>query len=99
MHGYGCFFEPLQLSAAIVWHDAGIGLIVGLAISAVSAAIYRLWPAYQKSADFYLNFVLAPLTLSDSIWVGLLPGMSEETAVSRRYASGYRAECNWPSGL
>ncbi|KPQ34592.1 MAG: putative metal-dependent membrane protease [Phormidesmis priestleyi Ana] len=72
------FFEPLQLSAAIVWHDAGIGLIVGLAISAVSAAIYRLWPAYQKSADFYLNFVLAPLTLSDSIWVGLLPGMSEE---------------------
>lgn len=71
-------FEPLRFPAALIWQDAGIGLAVGVAISAVSAAIYRLWPAYRRSADFYLTFVLAPLTLGDSIWVGLLPGMSEE---------------------
>lgn len=72
------FFEPIQFPIALKWQDAGIGLSVGLAISAVSGLIYKLWPAYRRSAEFYLAFVLAPLSLSDSIWVGLLPGMSEE---------------------
>ncbi len=72
------FFEPLRFPMALNWQDASIGLGLGLAISVLSDATYRLWPAYRKSADFYLAFVLAPLTLVDSIWVGLLPGMSEE---------------------
>ena len=72
------FFEPIQLPVALKWQDAGIGLSMGLAISAISGLVYELWPAYRQSADFYLAFVLAPLSLADSIWVGLLPGMSEE---------------------
>lgn len=55
-----------------------LGLGLGLAITAASALIYRLWPAYQRSADFYLDLVLKPLVWPDLIWLGLLPGMSEE---------------------
>ena len=72
------FFEPIQLPVALNGRDAGVGLSIGLAISAISGLIYKLWPAYRQSADFYLVFVLAPLSLADSVWVGLLPGMSEE---------------------
>lgn len=72
------FFDPFRFPSALGWQDAGIGLLLGLSISAMSALVYRLWPAYRKSADFYLAFVLAPLILSDSLWIGLLPGMSEE---------------------
>lgn len=54
----------------------GIGL--GGAIAVASFLVYRLWPAYRRSADFYLEFVLKPLVVPDIIWVGLLPGLSEE---------------------
>jgi len=72
------FFDPFRFPSALRWVDAGIGLVLGVGISAISALVYKLWPAYRKSADFYLAFVLAPLVLSDSLWIGLLPGMSEE---------------------
>lgn len=55
-----------------------LGLGLGLIITAASTLIYRLWPAYRKSADFYLEFVLQPLLWPDLIWLGLLPGLSEE---------------------
>ena len=54
----------------------GLGIAVG--ITAASSLLYRLWPAYRQSADFYLQLVLKPLILLDLIWLGLLPGMSEE---------------------
>lgn len=72
------FFEPFQFPSALSWKQGGLGLLIGLGISVVSALTYRIWPAYRKSADVYLAFVLAPLILSDSLWIGLLPGMSEE---------------------
>lgn len=72
------YFEPFRFPSVLSWKDTGTGVLCGLGISAVSALVYRLWPAYRKSADFYLSFVLAPLLLSDSVWIGLLPGMSEE---------------------
>jgi len=28
---------------------------------------YRLWPAYRRSADYYLEFILKPLLLPDLI--------------------------------
>jgi len=72
------FFEPFQFPSALSWKKGGLGLLIGLGISVVSALTYRIWPAYRKSADVYLAFVLAPLILSDSLRIGLLPGMSEE---------------------
>lgn len=72
------FFEPFQFPTALDSADAGIGVVLGVGISALSILVYRLWPAYQRSTDYYLDFVLAPLALSDAIWIGLLPGMSEE---------------------
>ncbi|MEH2247634.1 CPBP family intramembrane glutamic endopeptidase [Nostoc sp.] len=54
----------------------GVGL--GFVITALSSLTYRLWTAYRKSADYYLEVVLKPLALPDLIWLGLLPGLSEE---------------------
>lgn len=55
-----------------------LGLGIAVLITAASSLVYRLWPAYRQSADFYLELVLKPLVLPDLIWLGLLPGMSEE---------------------
>lgn len=51
---------------------------IGLGITVASSLVYRLWPAYRKSADVYLALVLKPLLWPDLIWLGLLPGLSEE---------------------
>ena len=55
-----------------------LGLAVAGGITAASSIIYRLWPAYRRSADFYLELVIKPLVWPDLIWLGLLPGLSEE---------------------
>jgi len=55
-----------------------IGVGLGAIVTTASFVVYRLWPAYRRSSDFYLEFVLKPLLLLDIIWVGLLPGLSEE---------------------
>ena len=34
--------------------------------------------AYRRSADYYLELVIKPLMWIDIIWLGLLPGLSEE---------------------
>ena len=65
---------PLSWNATVL--PIGIGL--GLFITAASSLVYRYWCSYRRSADFYLEFVLKPLVLLDIIWVGLLPGLSEE---------------------
>ncbi|NJO41333.1 MAG: CPBP family intramembrane metalloprotease [Cyanobacteria bacterium CRU_2_1] len=57
----------------VLW---GIGL--GMAITVASAIVYRLWEAYRHSADYYLELVIKPLAVPDLVWLGLLPGMSEE---------------------
>lgn len=54
------------------------GFSVALTIAIASWLVYRLWSAYRHSADFYLELVLKPLHWADLIWVGLLPGLSEE---------------------
>lgn len=57
---------------------AAVGVSLGLLITGASAIAYRLWAGYRDSADVYLNLVLKPLTFPDLIWLGLLPGLSEE---------------------
>jgi uncharacterized protein len=54
------------------------GLGLGVLISLLSAAVYRIWPSYRTSADAYLELVLKPLNWFDLIWLGLLPSLSEE---------------------
>ncbi|MEA5508306.1 CPBP family intramembrane glutamic endopeptidase [Crocosphaera sp. UHCC 0190] len=54
----------------------GVGLSGGIIVA--SSLIYRLWPAYRQSADSYLELVIKPLVWPDLIWLGLLPGLSEE---------------------
>jgi len=58
---------------ACLW---SLGLALGITIA--SSLIYRLWPAYRRSADAYLELVIKPLIWTDLIWLGLLPGLSEE---------------------
>lgn len=58
---------------ALVW---GLSLAAGITVA--SSIIYRLWPAYRESANVYLNMVIRPLLWPDLIWLGLLPGLSEE---------------------
>ena len=55
-----------------------LSLALAGGITLCSGIIYRLWPAYQRSADYYLELVIKPLMWTDIIWLGLLPGLSEE---------------------
>lgn len=55
-----------------------MGIALGLGITVASLSLYYLWPAYRNSAKVYLNMVLEPLVLPDILWLGLLPGLSEE---------------------
>lgn len=65
---------PLKWTAtALLW-----GVTLALIIIILSSLVYRLWPAYRRSADFYLEFILKSLLWPDLIWVALLPGLSEE---------------------
>ncbi|WP_267383497.1 CPBP family intramembrane glutamic endopeptidase [Cyanobacterium sp. uoEpiScrs1] len=54
----------------------GLGVAVGIIIA--SMILYRLWPSYRQSADIYFKLVIKPLIWPDLIWLGLLPGLSEE---------------------
>jgi membrane protease YdiL (CAAX protease family) len=58
--------------------DGLLGVTLAGAIIIASGIIYRLWPAYRNSADAYLAFVIKPLIWPDLLWLGLLPGLSEE---------------------
>jgi uncharacterized protein len=65
---------PLQFDThALIW---SISLALGIIVA--SSIIYRLWSAYRHSADIYLELVVKPLVWADLIWLGLLPGLSEE---------------------
>lgn len=65
---------PLQWSVI----NAGIGIALGFAITLGSAVVYQIWPSYRQAANQYLAIVLQPLIWADLIWLGLLPGLSEE---------------------
>jgi membrane protease YdiL (CAAX protease family) len=58
--------------------DLLLGAGLGLIITALSGLAYRFCTPYRQSADYYLELVLKPLALPDLIWLGLLPGLSEE---------------------
>ena len=65
---------PLRWSPIAILQGVGLGL----GITSASAVVYRTWADYRQSADHYLALVLKPLVLPDLVWLGLLPGLSEE---------------------
>jgi uncharacterized protein len=73
------YFGDLQLRPSLITiGDLGIGIAIGLGLTGLSLIVYAAWKTYRESADFYLAMVLQPLALPDVIWLGLLPGLSEE---------------------
>jgi uncharacterized protein len=58
--------------------DFGYGCGLGLVILLASFVVYQAWPQYRVAAESYLKLVLNPLVWSDLVWLGLLPGLSEE---------------------
>lgn len=54
------------------------GISLAILIIIASAIMTKVWPQYRISAEKYLDFVITPLAVPDLIWVGLLPGLSEE---------------------
>lgn len=64
------------------WHwderEFLIGVGLGLTITGMSGLAYQLFPHYRRNANYYLEMVLKPLIVPDLIWLGLLPGLSEE---------------------
>ena len=58
--------------------QAAIGVGIGLGVALLSSVIYEVWDSYRIAAQEYLQMVLQPLEPIDIIWLGLLPGLSEE---------------------
>ncbi len=71
------FAVPIVPLHPSLWNLA-IGLGLGAGIAGLSSLIYEIWPNYREAANSYLEMVLTPLYMVDLIWLGLLPGMSEE---------------------
>ncbi len=55
-----------------------LGLALALGIILGSVIIYYLWEDYRLSSQMYLELIIKPLAWPDLIWLGLLPGLSEE---------------------
>jgi uncharacterized protein len=64
----------------VVWKVSDIGLSVAVAVVSVglSSILYRFWTSYSQSVDNYVEPILEPLGWWDLIWLGILPGLSEE---------------------
>ncbi|AKG23429.1 CPBP family intramembrane glutamic endopeptidase [Calothrix sp. 336/3] len=58
--------------------DLLVGLGLGLSITGFSGLAYQYYLPYRQSANYYLDIVLKPLVIPDLIWLGILPGISEE---------------------
>jgi membrane protease YdiL (CAAX protease family) len=75
-------WQKLGSIAMLSWEITPKAILTGLGISGIiivaSGIIYRIWPAYRQSAQLYLELIIKPLVLPDLIWLGLLPGLSEE---------------------
>jgi len=65
---------PTQLTPEAI----ALGLALGGGITLASETIYQASKTYRDSADAYLQLVLRPLRWLDLLWLGILPGMSEE---------------------
>lgn len=58
--------------------DFFLGVIIAIGIIGASSILSQIWEDYRRSAEAYLELIVTPLVFSDLIWLGLLPGLSEE---------------------
>lgn len=73
------YFGEIQLRPLVPTAvNLGFGIALGLGLTGLSAIVYATWDIYRQSADFYLGMVLQPLEVLDVVWLGILPGLSEE---------------------
>jgi uncharacterized protein len=73
------YFGDLQLRPLVMTFESlGLGIALGFGLTGLSSVVYAVWATYRESADFYLAMVLKPLAMPDLVWLGLLPGLSEE---------------------
>lgn len=73
------YFGDLQLRPLVpTAMNLGFGVALGLGLTGLSGIVYAAWGIYRQSADFYLGMVLQPLEVLDVVWLGILPGLSEE---------------------
>ncbi|MCY7392892.1 MAG: CPBP family intramembrane metalloprotease [Leptolyngbyaceae cyanobacterium CAN_BIN12] len=72
------FGSGLMLPISWSSEHALIGVGLGVGITLASSVIYALWAEYRQRAASSLHLVLSPLVFPDIIWLGLLPGLSEE---------------------
>jgi membrane protease YdiL (CAAX protease family) len=65
---------------SLVWSNFELllGLGLGLGITLASGLLYFAWSRYRESTTFYLDLIVKPLLWTDLVWLGLLPGLSEE---------------------
>lgn len=55
-----------------------LGFVIAVGIIVASSILSRVWADYRRSAEAYLDLIVTPLVIPDLIWLGLLPGLSEE---------------------
>jgi uncharacterized protein len=55
-----------------------LGFVIALGIIIASSILNQIWADYRRSAEAYLDLIVTPLVIPDLIWLGLLPGLSEE---------------------
>jgi uncharacterized protein len=73
------YFGDIQLRPLVpTVMNLGFGIALGLGLTGLSGIVYAVWGLYRESADFYLAMVLKPLSIPDMVWLGVLPGLSEE---------------------
>lgn len=55
-----------------------LGVVIAFIIIVASSILSKVWADYRHSAEAYLDLIVTPLVIPDLIWLGLLPGLSEE---------------------
>jgi membrane protease YdiL (CAAX protease family) len=55
-----------------------LGSVIAVSIVITSMILAQVWLDYRRSAEQYLELIITPLVIPDLIWVGILPGLSEE---------------------
>jgi membrane protease YdiL (CAAX protease family) len=73
------YFGAIKIIPVIFTFQAvGLGIVIGISIISISLILTQFWEKYRISARQYLDLIITPLVFPDLIWVGLLPGLSEE---------------------